>query len=599
MPKIPTFRTEARPTTQVASQTTEFAISPTSTTAATLLPAAEKASDYFIKQRDNNEKLEAKKKFYEMKAESDKIMEDYKNNPDEFASIQGYKDQFGQYRNQQISQIKNKRVRKKLELLLDSDQAENIYKIKKNSFDAFEKEDTSLYNTEQTTLANAYNLETNPEIKAKKKQERVQSAIEFENKHQLGKSWLDKELGKIETDTVMLDVDKAIAGKNYGLAMRILKESDKSKVDSETLQKKIITIQKESAEYAETSFHVNNMRQGNNSTIGASFKSSSKKKVIQGLENVLFSEAQQNNSGPEQTFAKVDEAFAENGEVSPTYKSLIEAGYNTGSSTTFDSEADIPPTLIQAVKAAETADKLGRLNVYTTQDQERFYKNVIVAKKILGMNDFQAIKAAKDFETKYESGIIKGASKVRRKTLEDVEEKFEDIKTSNIGEVKGYAEKLYNMYVVMGIDDEKAQAQVLEDLKNITVVDDHAYLKRDIEAFKSIGSIEAVPSLKEYMVEFLLEEEEEADNYYLRHNGGGQFEMRRKLDTAPIYDKDGNAMIFYANDLKAIQLFREEKLKTEEMEEVMKIQPRVRERFKRLRELKKPVVKSGFGEPVE
>lgn len=599
MPKIPTFETQARPTAQVGSVTSGIQISPTGGTAAALLPAAQAVDDYYIKQRDNNEKLEAKKKFYEMKSESDKIMEKYKNNPDEQASIQGYNSEFSQYRQQQISQIKNKRVKQKLELLLDSDQAENVYKIKKNSFDAFEKEDTSLYNTEQTTLANAYNLETNPEIKIKKKKERIQSAIEFENKHQLGKPWLDKELGKIETDSVMIDVDKAIAGKNYGLALRLIKEADKSKVDSETIQKKLITIQKESAEYTETSFHVNNMRQGNNSTIGASFKNSSKKKAVQGLENVLFSESQQNQLGPEQTFAYVDETFAKNGEVSPTYKSLMEAGYNTGSTTTFDSAADIPPTLIQAVKAAETADKLGRLNTYTTDDQERFYKNIIVAKKILGMNDFQAIKAAKDFETKYESGIIKGASKVRRKTLEKVEDEFEDIKTSNIGEVKGYAEKLYNMYIVMGIDDEKAQDQVLEDLKNIEIIDDHAYLKRDIEAFKSIGSIEAVPSLKKYMVEFLLEEDEESDDYYLRHNGGGQFEMRRKLDTAPIYDKDGNAMIFYANDLKAIQLFREEKLKTEEMEEVMKIQPRVRERFKRLRELKKPVVKSGFGEPVE
>lgn len=600
MPKIPTFTTQARPTAEVGSVTSNIQISPTGGTAAALLPAAQAVDDYYIKQRDNNEKLEAKKKFYEMKSESDKIMEKYKNNPDEEASIQGYNSEFGNYRTQQISEIKNKRVKKKLELLLDSDQAENIYKIKKNSFDAFEKEDTSLYNTEQTTLANAYNLETNPEIKAKKKQERIQSAIEFENKHQLGKPWLDKELGKIETDSVMIDVDKAIAGKNYGLALKLIKEADKSKVDSETIQKKLVTIQKESAEYTETSYHVNNMLNGNNSTIGAVYKSSSEKKVKQGLEKVLFDTAGKNKLGPEKTFAYVDETFAKNGEVSPTYKNLMESGYNTGSTTTFDSPADVPQTLIQAVKAAETADKLGRLNVYTTDEQERFYKNVIVAKKILGMNDYQAIKAAKDFETKYEAGKIKGASKVRRKTLEDVESEYSNIKTSNIGEVSGYAEKLYNMYIIMGVDDKKAQDQVIKDLKaNIKVVDDHAYLKRDIEAFKSIGSIEAVPSLKKYMVGFFLEEGEDSDDYYLRHNGAGQFEMRRKLDTAPVYDKDGNPMVFYANDLSSIQAFRQEKIKEEEKKEVQKIQPRVRERFKRLRELKKPVVKSGFGEPVE
>jgi hypothetical protein len=578
MPKIPTFETQARPTAQVGSVTSGIQISPTGGTAAALLPAAQAADDYFIKQRDNNEKLEAKKKFYEMKAESDKIMEDYKNNPDEFASIQGYKDQFGQYKNQQISQIKNKRVRKKLELLLDSDQAENIYKIKKNSFDAFEKEDTSLYNTEQTTLANAYNLETNSEIKAKKKQERVQSAIEFENKHQLGKSWLDKELGKIETDTVMLDVDKAIAGKNYGLAMKILKESDKSKVDSETLQKKIITIQKESAEYTETSFHVNNMLQGNNSTIGASYKSSSEKKVKAGLENVLFNAAGQNKLGPEQTFAYVDETFAKNGEVSPTYKNLMEAGYNTGSTTTFDSAADIPTTLVQAVKAAETADRLGRLNTYTTNEQERFYKNVIVAKKILGMDDYQAIKAAKDFETKYEASIIKGASTRRRKTLNQIEDKFNEVKATNIGDLRLYGEKLYNMYVVMGLDDNKAQKQVLEDIKNnITIVDDYAYLKRDIEAFKSIGSIGSVSPLKKYIVEQKLEEGEDLNDYYLRHNGGGQFELRRKLDTSPVYDKENNPTIYYAKDLKQLSTEQFKSFEEKERKETIEKQKRLQE----------------------
>ena len=39
--------------------------------------------DYYIKQRDNNDKIAAKKKYYEMKSESDKIIESQKNNGDE------------------------------------------------------------------------------------------------------------------------------------------------------------------------------------------------------------------------------------------------------------------------------------------------------------------------------------------------------------------------------------------------------------------------------------------------------------------------------------------------------------------------------------
>ena len=129
MPKIPTFTARATPTTEVASIKTNLKLSPTATPAAGLLPAAEAVDKYYIKQRDNNEKLEAKKKFYEMKNESDKIQNNQKNNPDEFNAVNIYNQEFGEYRKQELSQIKNKRVKRKLELLLDSDQAESVYKI--------------------------------------------------------------------------------------------------------------------------------------------------------------------------------------------------------------------------------------------------------------------------------------------------------------------------------------------------------------------------------------------------------------------------------------------------------------------------------------
>jgi len=578
MPKIPTYTATARPTAEVGTVRTGFQVSPTATAAAALLPAAKATDDYFLKQRDNNEKLEARKKFYEMKAESDRITKRLENNPDEFQAVNIYNNEFGTYRQSQLSGIKNKRVKQKLQTLLDIDHAETVYKIKSKSFKAFELQDLSSYNTDQTTFANAYTLETNPDEKQKHKQKRIDRAIEFEKTHVKGKTWLQSEFKKIETDSVILDVDKAIAQQNYGEALRIIKQADKSKVDSEQLQKKIIQIQKGGAEFSETSFHVNNMLKGTNSTIGANFKNSSDKKVKQGLEKVLFDTAGKNNLGPEQTFAYVDETFAKNGEVSPTYKNLMEAGYNTGSTTTFDSAADIPTTLVQAVKAAEIADRLGRLNTYTTNEQERFYKNVIVAKKILGMDDYQAIKAAKDFETKYEASIIKGASKQRRRTLNQIEDKFSEVKATNIGDLRLYGEKLYNMYVVMGLDDNKAQKQVLEDIKNnITIVDDYAYLKRDIEAFKSIGSIGSVSPLKKYIVEQKLEKGEDSDDYYLRHNGGGQFELRRKLDTSPVYDKENNPTIYYAKDLKQLSIEQFKSFEEKERKETIEKQKRLQE----------------------
>ena len=175
MPKIPTFTAQARPTAEVGSLKSNIKLDPTKTMAAGMLPAAEAIDSFYVKQRDNNEKLEAKQKFYEMKVESDKIQKKQENNPDDLSAVTNYNQEFGQYRKQQLSQIQNKRVKKKLELLLDSDQAENVYKVKSNSFKAFEEESLSVYNTEQNTLAAEYSLTNDVDLKniAKKKKNRI------------------------------------------------------------------------------------------------------------------------------------------------------------------------------------------------------------------------------------------------------------------------------------------------------------------------------------------------------------------------------------------------------------------------------------------
>ena len=555
MPKIPTFTARATPTTEVASIKTGLKLSPTATPAASLLPAAQAVDKYYIKQRDNNEKLEAKKKFYEMKIESDKIIKEEENNPDEFSSVNTYNQQFGQYSKQELSQIKNKRVKQKLQLLLDSDQAESVYKVKSNSFKAFESQNLSLYNTEQNTLATEYSLADNLEIKQIKKQSRIESATEFESMHNMGKPWLDKEVQTINTDSAIFDADVAIANKNYTKAKEIL--LDAKNVDAEEIQKRIITIEKEGVEYRATSYGVGQILEGKNPLIGPPIKNTTDKKILEGTDNYLFSVAEKNELNEEQTFAFVDDKFSKTGLLSPSYQELIDSGFTAGSSTTFDNLADIPPVLISAIKTAEIADKMGRLNVYTTDEQETFFKNVIVSKQILGMNDFQAIKNARDFQLNYDRAVIKGATKQRNRTFTLIETKFKETKATNIGEVKGYANKLFNMYVASNIDPVKAQNLVVDDLeKNLQIVDDYAYMKRDIDAFKSIGGLDMVKPVKEYIIENKMVDED-SKQFFLRYNGGGIFEIRRKLDLAPVFDKDNQPMIFYNQDLYLINQERE------------------------------------------
>jgi len=569
MPKIPTFEARGRITAEPTGVQTGIQISPTASPAAALADVARVAENYYIKQRDNNEKLKAKEKFYEMKSESDKIMESQKNNSDEFEAVNIYNQQFGEYKKQQLSQIKNKRIRQRLETLLDIDQAENIYNIKKNSFSAFEKNSNQIYNQEQNQFGIQYTLENNPKKKNEIKEKRINSAIEYENIHGMGEAWLLKETQKINADSELFDVEKAITRKDFGGAVEILKQS--KSIDVDTVQKKILEIEKESVEFNETNLYTKQFLQGG-SLVGVDFKNTTEKKVLKNSENILMANAQKNNLSVEQTFAYVDQSFSSNGELSPTFKDLIETGFNTGSITTFDSPSDIPATLKQAVKVAETADKLGRLNVYTTDEQERFYKNVIVLKQIAGLDDYQAIKQAKNFEMNYDKEILRVANKTRNKTLTDLESEFAKSKSDNIGEVKSYASKLFDIYVANGIDPAQAQKQVIKDLKSsIVEIDDHAYLKRDIDAFKSIGGMTEIKTIKEYILKNKLPEED-PKSFFLRHNGGGQFEIRRDIDISPVYDSDGQPLIFYAKDLYNLSKERELKQKEELKQEVIKEQ---------------------------
>ena len=158
----------------------------------------------------------------------------------------------------------------------------------------------------------------------------------------------------------------------------------------------------------------------------------------------------------------------------------------------------------------------------TTEKQQLFFENIIVAKQILGMNDFQAIKSAKEFENNYDKAVVSGTTKQRNATFKKVESFFTtapwfsgNTKATNIGEVKGYANKIFNMYVVSGIDPNKAQDLTIENLKNnLELVNNYAYMKRDIDAFKSIGGLNMVKPVKEYIIKNQMTDEDSKEYFF-------------------------------------------------------------------------------------
>ena len=238
MPKIPTFSSQGTITTQAGAVTTNIQANPRATTAGALAEGAKVLEDYYIKQRDNNEKLEARKKYYELKSEKDKIFEKYENNPDEFASVEGFNKEYDAKKSNVLSGIKNRRVKKRLTDLLEIDIAEDVYKVKKNSFKAFEREDTESYNNIQNTLANEYDLEENENLKNEILMKRIVEARDFAERHDLGSAWLKEEERKINGDSELFNAEKAIANKDFKGAKEILRNS--TSIDNESLENEFL-----------------------------------------------------------------------------------------------------------------------------------------------------------------------------------------------------------------------------------------------------------------------------------------------------------------------------------------------------------------------
>ena len=96
-------------------------------------------------------------------------------------------------------------------------------------------------------------------------------------------------------------------------------------------------------------------------------------------------------------------------------------------------------------------------------------------------------------------------------------------------------------------------------------------MKRDIDSFKSIGGLDMVKPVKEYIIKNNMLDED-PDDFFLRSIGGGAFEIRRRLDLATVFDKNKKPMIYYAKDLYAINKEREAKGLSEIKKETQKSQ---------------------------
>jgi len=210
MPKIPTYNAQGRITAEGPGVKTGIQISPRSSVAAALVPAANELANYSIKKRDNTEKLEANKSLLELKAEQQNIIESQKDNPNDEESINNYKTQFTPILEKTLSTIKNRRVKELIKQGADLENSESIYHLKTNSFKAYEKQSVKVYNDKMAVGANKYKATDNPILKVKYKQEFYRDAEEFNKEHMLGTNDLKKRKEAIDSVLFLSDADSFI-----------------------------------------------------------------------------------------------------------------------------------------------------------------------------------------------------------------------------------------------------------------------------------------------------------------------------------------------------------------------------------------------------
>jgi hypothetical protein len=214
MPKIPTFTTQARPTAEVGSIKSNIKLDPTKTMAGALSTVAGSVQDYYIKQRDNAEKVEVAKKVFEIKGELEKYVQAEKENINNENAINNFQKKYKDYLNQQLFGVKNNRIKKKIKENLDLEYSEYVYNIKKNSYAALEKESIKVTNDEINSLAGKYGTSDNPILKVKYKTEAINKITKFANDFGLPKNVLDTKLKALNSQFLLADMNQLVGLEN-------------------------------------------------------------------------------------------------------------------------------------------------------------------------------------------------------------------------------------------------------------------------------------------------------------------------------------------------------------------------------------------------
>lgn len=246
MPKIPTFKSRERITGEVGSITSDISVSPFRTTGAAIAKVARAAEDYYIKERSIKEKTEATKAFLELSSELDTIQEGASNQFDIEEANNVFQNQSQFLLKEKLSKAKNKRVKNLIQSQFDLDQIERKIKIKQDVRSRLDEEFEYNNKVKKEQNLSRYKIAKTPDEKKIIKERLL--ADEESNGMSLGDSAITIQKNKdiIRQDLLVSDLEKLIENRRYETAKNILEDIDNTPfLESEKRSKLLDTLNDE------------------------------------------------------------------------------------------------------------------------------------------------------------------------------------------------------------------------------------------------------------------------------------------------------------------------------------------------------------------
>ena len=243
MPKIPTFTARGTPTAEVGAVKSNIQIPLTQNIGTALAPVTKAIEDYAVKQKEISQKLEANKIFFEIQDEVNLIQDELKNDFDELNSVNNFNQRFKAISDTKLSLIKNKNVKTILQNKLDLEYPEFVSKVKRNSRDALETQIKFDHDTTQNILLGQRILTEDPKEKKLLEDKLIENEILYNNNTNSGEVELNKSINKVKSDLLISDVEKQLTNKNYGSALELIKDPEKTAfLDFEERDKLLVKI---------------------------------------------------------------------------------------------------------------------------------------------------------------------------------------------------------------------------------------------------------------------------------------------------------------------------------------------------------------------